>query len=431
MHLASITSITLIALLTQSAGADVSITDASLAFSVQDEEEKNSTIADALMDGTIHFNNRLRFEYVDLDGTDTATALTNRLRLGYETATYENLSAFIEMENVSTPTESRYFVPATGQGDPSRAPVADPEGTEVNQAYGRFATDSLNDSGTSLDLKAGRQRIILDDSRFVGNVGWRQFEQTYDAVRIQSNLGTEKLQASYAYIWHVQRIFGPDGANWDSDSHLVNLSYDAAPEVKITPFAYLLDFRDESTANSVNTFGVRLNGRLIDEESDDASISLDYEATYAHQQDGDSNGVDFDTQFIGGQIKLSQKDTGSVTAGYQLLGSDSGTFGFRFPFGTNHKFQGFADQFLITPPTGLQDLYVTGAVDLGDGLVPYATYHLFWSDTGSVDQGYEIDFGASKKLSANWSVTLKAAIFDGHAGLADTTKFWVQTTFSF
>jgi hypothetical protein len=40
-----------------------------------------------------------------------------------------------------------------------------------------------------LKLKAGRQRIKLDDDRWVGNVGWRQNEQTYDAARLQTNLG--------------------------------------------------------------------------------------------------------------------------------------------------------------------------------------------------------------------------------------------------
>ncbi|MHC4975793.1 MAG: alginate export family protein [Planctomycetota bacterium] len=406
-------------------------TDSSLEFRAQDTEARTNTIADAIMDGTIRFNDRLRFEYVDTDGSDTATALTNRLRLGYETATYENFSAYIEMENVATPTESRYYVPATGQGPANRAVVSDPEGTEVNQAFGRYATDSFNGTDASFDIKAGRQRIILDDSRFIGNVGWRQFEQTYDAIRIQSDLGHEKLSANYAYVWHVQRIFGPDGPNWDSDSHIFNVSYNAAPEAKITPFAYLVDFRDESAANSLNTFGVRVTGKLVDQAQENTNYSLDYEATYAHQQDGDSNATDFDAEFFAAQLKLSQADTGSVTAGYQLLGSDSGNFGFRFPLGTNHKFQGFADQFLTTPATGLQDLYLTGAYDLGNGIVPFVTGHYFWSDTGSVNQGYEIDFGASKKLSANWSVAVKGAQFAGHSGRPDTTKFWIQTTFSF
>jgi hypothetical protein len=35
----------------------------------------------------------------------------------------------------------------------------------------------------ALDLTLGRQRINLDDQRFVGSVGWRQNEQTFDAVR--------------------------------------------------------------------------------------------------------------------------------------------------------------------------------------------------------------------------------------------------------
>ena len=53
----------------------------------------------------------------------------------------------------------------------------------------------------------GRQRITLDDHRFIGNVGWRQNEQTFDSVRVTTNLIPD-LKLDYSYIWEVQRIFG-------------------------------------------------------------------------------------------------------------------------------------------------------------------------------------------------------------------------------
>ena len=41
---------------------------------------------------------------------------------------------------------------------------------------------------TDLDatLIFGRQRIKLDDDRFIGNVGWRQNEQTFDALTFKT-----------------------------------------------------------------------------------------------------------------------------------------------------------------------------------------------------------------------------------------------------
>ena len=54
--------------------------------------------------------------------------------------------------------------------------VADPENYDLNRL--QLTNSSL--PGTVITL--GRQRILLDDQRFVGNVGWRQNEQTFDAL---------------------------------------------------------------------------------------------------------------------------------------------------------------------------------------------------------------------------------------------------------
>ncbi len=388
-------------------------------------------IFEALFSGKIHLNNRFRVELADTTGLDSSTALTNRLRLGYETKPFHGFSLFIEMENVATLDDNNYFVPATGDGTPTRTVVADPPGTEVNQAYARYKTTSLGESDVSLDFKAGRQRIKLDDDRFVGNVGWRQFEQTYDAVSVSTNLGVDKLTVQYAYVWHVQRIFGPDGPNWDSDSHFVRISYAFMPELTVTPFVYLLDFDSNSPANSVNNIGVRFTG-TIDRDTDDAEdLFFNYELTYAHQSDAGMNPTSYEADFFAVQGKVTKKGLGALIAGYQFMGSDNGMAAFRFPLGTNHKFQGFADQFLTTPATGLQDLYVTAVVELPHGITPAITFHQFWSDQGNTDLGFETDLVASKKMNDNWSVLVKAAYFDGHNGGPDTTKFWLETTLHF
>jgi hypothetical protein len=357
--------------------------------------------------------------------------LTNRIRLGYETKPYEGFSGFIEMENVSSPDRDSYFVPATGDGNPARTVVADPIGTEVNQAYLRYNPESVGDTSLSLDFKAGRQRIILDDSRFVGNVGWRQFEQTYDAVSLRTNFGVDKLTVFYAYVWGVQKIFGPDGPTPESDSHIINASYEFSPEIKATGFAYLLDFEDEDPANSSDTYGLRLSGKLFTDKDDANDLFAEYELTYATQSDAGLNTTSYDADFIAAQLKLTKKQLGHLVAGYQFLESDNGTFAFRFPLGTNHKFQGFADNFLTTPAGGLQDLYFGVGADLPWEIKGSVTYHKFWSDEGSNDLGYEFDVVASKKLSPNWSVLAKYAYFDGDNAQPDTDRFWFMTTFQF
>jgi len=398
---------------------------------LSDPREPPDTMLEALVSGKVHLDNRLRVEYADTTGRESSTAITNRLRLGYETKPFHGFSGYLEVENVATPNDDNYFVPATGDGTPGRTVIADPPGTELNQGFVRYMAESLGGSPVSLDLKAGRQRIILDDARFIGNVGWRQFEQTYDSVSVRSNLGVDRLRAFYAYVWGVQRIFGPDGPTPDSDSHLINLSYKVGEELQITPFAYLLDFEDDDPLNSSDSFGFRLSGDLWRETGDDVDFFADYEFTYAHQVDAGANPVDYEADFIAAQVRLTRKQLGSLLVGYQLLGSDDGDFGFRFPLGTNHKFQGFADNFLTTPAVGLENLYFGIATELPWGIKTSVTYHRFWSDEGNDDLGEEIDIAARKQFSPHWSGLLKAAYFNGDSGQPETTRLWAQTTFTF
>ncbi len=386
---------------------------------------------ESLFTGKVYLNNRFRVEFADTTGRDSSTAITNRLRLGYETKPFHGFSIFAEMENVATPDKDNYYVPATGDGSPSRTVIAEPPGTELNQAYVRFKTAGLGESDVSLDIKAGRQRIKLDDDRFIGNVGWRQFEQTYDAVSFNSNFGVDKLSVTYVYVWGVQRIFGPDGPNWDSDSHFLRASYTFMPELTAIPFAYLLDFNSDSPANSTNTYGVRFTGQIDRDAENAEDLFYDYELTYARQTDAGANALSFDVDFFAVQGRVTKKGLGALTVGYQFMGSDNGAYGFRFPLGTNHKFQGFADQFLTTPATGLQDLYATVMFEAPYGLKPAITFHQFWSDQGNTDLGQEVDLVVGKKINANWSMLVKAAFFDGRNGGPDTSRIWLETTLQF
>lgn len=393
---------------------------------LSDPAEKADDPLRALVGGKIHLNNRLRFEFAEADGRKPSYAITNRLRLGYESKPWHGLSGMIEMEHVATPDEDLYFVPATGDGDPARTGVADPADIEINQAWGRYRRDNLAGTEAFVDLKGGRQRIIFDNSRFVGNVGWRQFEQTFDAARVE--LGSGALSITYAYIWHVQRIFSDKGPNFDSDSHLIRGSIKAGDRLTIAPFLYLLDF-DESPLDSQRTFGAHLTGSIP--LSEEKGTSIVYSAAYARQTGHGNNPVDYDADYFQVDAAFSAKGVGTVGAGFEYLGSDGGRMGFRFPLGTNHAFNGWADLFLVTPAEGLQDFYIYAKADLPWGVQGAVYYHRFWFAEGGDDLGWELDGQLSKSISRNWSVLAKVGWFDGRDRFPDTIRVWAETTFSF
>lgn len=377
-------------------------------------------------DGKASLNLRGRIELADQDGLETSQAYTLRTRLGYTTGTFNGFHGHIEMLDVRAADESLYN--AAGLNDePDKTVIADPEDTRLNQFYADYRFENFDGN-----VRVGRQRIQLDDDRFIGNVGWRQIEQTFDAVRI--NVAPhEQINATYAYIWDVNRIFGPDAdRDYESDSHVINLSYDDARLGKFTGFAYLLDFDDEATAdaNSSNTYGVRYEAtRPVKGDPDGPKIN--YLFSYATQSDTGDNPDDYDADYFLADIKYIAETGCYIGAGWEKLGSDDGTAAFRTPLATGHKFNGWADVFLTTPDDGLEDTYVYVGGNLPHNYKAKVAYHWFDPDEGSSDLGEELDAVISKKVSENMELLAKYAYFHGADTLDDRAKFWLQLTLNY
>ncbi|MCG4455058.1 hypothetical protein LJY18_17430, partial [Pseudomonas sp. MMS21-TM103] len=206
---------------------------------------------------------RYRYEHVDQDNAlNNANAQTLRTRVGFQSGKWYGLSALIEADNVSRIGDASYNSTRNGQGD--YAVVADPDGSEVNQALLRY-DHSL---GSAV---VGRQRINLDNQRFVGGVAWRQNEQTYDGVLGQLK-PLDGLTLTYAYLDNINSIFGPGNgrfdtaaspANIEGHSHLLNAQYVLMPELTATAYQYRLGLDNLALGNqSSQTTGVRLNGAI-------------------------------------------------------------------------------------------------------------------------------------------------------------------------
>ena len=152
-------------------------------------------------EGSAALNFRYRYEYVDQDGfSKEAKASTLRSRLTFSSAVYSGTSFLLEFDDVSTVGSDDYN--STSNGNTGFPVVADPEGTQINQAYLKYGAHGA--AGT-----LGRQRILHGNQRFVGGVAWRQNEQTFEGLRATYDSG-KGLSMDYAYIDTVNRIFGPD-----------------------------------------------------------------------------------------------------------------------------------------------------------------------------------------------------------------------------
>jgi hypothetical protein len=370
---------------------------------------------------------RLRYETVDQTGiTADADAVTLRVRAG-ASAKKGDFTFLVEGEGTLAIVENYN----SGVNGKLGAVIPDPENIELNRIQVQYA-------GIPKTLiTAGRQRINLDDQRFVGAVGWRQNEQTFDAVRAEWS-GIKGVKADLTYAWSQRTIWGVDGFGArqqavSGDNIFINLGY-KGKTFGVTGFAYLVDM-DEALVQafrlSSKTFGVRANATVPI-----GKAKLTLLASYATQSDYNNNPNNSSSDYLLGEAVLDVKGF-KLTAGYEVLGADNGVAlsSFQAPLGTLHKFNGWADKFLITPANGLRDLYFgvgySPKVKALPGLNGVVTWHQYKSDRLSQDFGTEWNAQLSWKVSKRVTFLAKFADYQrkgvaDFAGDADTQKLWAQ-----
>ncbi|MBL8269419.1 hypothetical protein [Steroidobacter sp.] len=387
-------------------------------------------IGGALSESKPIFDARLRYENVEQTPlVEDSHAETLRVRFGVETGKAWNTSLLAEGE-VITELAGSYRDDASRPRNVTYPVVPDPESEEINRL--QLVNTSL--PGTTLTL--GRQRILLDDQRFVGNVGWRQNEQTFDAVRVV-NKSLAALTLDATYLNQVNRIFGRDSpqGRYHGDGVLANAAYQFGIG-KLSVFGYWLDFDAETGVPaalnplrvSTETIGTRFAG-----ERPLSKLKVAYAATFARQSDYGSNPLSFDLDYYSLELTGTYRQY-SVTLGQEVM-EGNGTVGFATPLATMHRFHGWADKFLTTPANGIDDRYVglgytaKGVAKL-DTLSATLVYRNFESERLAQDLGDEVDLQLQAKYQ-RFVGLLKVALYEAHEGRTpaayqDTTKFWVQ-----
>jgi hypothetical protein len=273
----------------------------------------------------------------------------------------------------------------------------------------------------------GRQRFVLDNARFIGDSGWRQNQQTFDAFVLQDKTFAQTT-LTYAYLDQINRVFSRRHAQgrFDSDSHVLHAARAGLPGgATLTGYGYLLDFKN-SAANSCATWGVSYAGN----EKINDTFKLTYRAEYARQSDYGSSTLNYEAAYKMLEAGLVTTP-GSLTFGYEVLGSDRNV-GFKTPLATLHAVNGWADLFLNTPAAGLVDTYVKGTANLPGAVALTAFYHWFETDSTSVKAGEEFDIFATRKIGKYVTAGVKYAEFT-HKSTAfpDVRKVWVQLEFAY
>ena len=397
-----------------------------LATPAMAQSDWQTEFADAWKNGDFDLNFRYRYEFVDSDIFDKdANASTLLTRLVYKSAEFRNVFVTLNMDDLRPIIANNFN--DTRNGKTQYPVVPDPKGTSLNLAS---LTWTGLEGGT---LVVGRQRISRANVRFVGNVAWRQNEQTFDSISFayQPN---DDIDLFYSYVDRVKRVFGPNEngsgaaaslASWRSNSHLLDGAYTVSPALKLMAYAYLLDF-DNAAAFSNATIGLRGTGS----HRFGNGPQLGYQLEFARQSDYKSNTTSYDANYILLDGALDWERFG-FRAMYEVLeGNGQPGESFLTPLATLHKFNGWADRFLVTPADGLEDFAIEGNAKFLNGSWRLI-YHNFTANTGGADYGSEIDLSASWKIGKHYTALVKMAFYDADTFAWDTNKIWVQFTADF
>jgi len=387
--------------------------------------QESTSFGDAITSGKLIFNLRPRYEYVDqANFTEKGEAFTMRTLIGWQTGSWHDFSAKAVLNGMSVFVDDYND---TLNGKTQYPVIADPDDFGVNELYADYRgfSDTL--------LRAGRQAIVLDQARFVGDVQFRQVMQVFNAVTAE-NKSLKNTDLYAGYLWRIRSV---TTRQFETSTTLLHGRYALTPNDDLIAFGYFQDqpnaiantaFQGPAPTDTSNQIlGIRGSGA---HPMSDAWKLL-YIAEFATQTDYASGDPRIDANYLrlGGGAQIGAH---SVRVDYEQLGSNDGNYAFQTPLGTNHLYQGWADQFLVTPSQGIRDTYASYIGKINKASLQ-AAYHTFEADYGGLDFGDELDLGFSYPLHQKLVGKIEYANYqagDAGSGKSDVTKWWLTLIFN-
>ena len=415
------------------------------------------------------------------DSTEADSYFQSRVRLDANVNVNDSTSAYIQLQSNRT----------WGDNFEGAATGADPAGNSAGGSFDANDLDAsvgvhqayftLNNFATlPVDLRVGRQEVILDGHRLFGDTLWTMGENSHDAIRLDHK--HDNISLAYAYIQGSEERRANDANDQDDiTAHLAYLNYAGILGGKLSiTYAYLNDGCGSVVSSActnleddVHNIGFRQAGQLY---------GIDYRGEYYYQW-GDATAtraaglgagtagaaVDRDAYMFGVRIGKAFNNVTmkpSLTVWYDYLSGSSDEDArnndyksFNTLFDTGHKFYGLLDQFLGvgtnsatggTRGFGLQDAAIKAKISPMPGWTVKADYHWFYTAEGVAgsnarsglvgnndnDLGTELDVTVVNKYNANTTVMIGYSNFNASStlramntnitGSADANWFYAQ-----
>ena len=302
--------------------------------------------------------------------------------------------------------------------------LPDPRYTGVNQAHVEYTGIE------GLRLRAGRQRVRMDNQRWVSDNDFRQIPQLFDGVEVRATpLPDTELLASR--FWRVR---GTSGTTSDLKLTLVHAAWNPFPGHSIGAYAYFHDQPANGAFTGFANSSYRVAGGRVEGAFQGGALEFPYVLEAAQQRPYAGGDARIDVRYwrVGGGA--TWKD---LTARYdeEAKGSNRGRYGLQMPLTDFYAFNGWTLHFFNTPFQGLRDRWLTLRARLYAplDLVFYAEGHRFRSDFGNLDFGKETDAGLSWSLTGGVAVRVQHARYEPGSGQVAPSihKTWVTISYTY
>jgi hypothetical protein len=380
--------------------------------------------ADALLAGRPILELRPRYNRIEeSDKEDVTRGWTYRAVVGWRTAPWMGLRFTAEGINTGHIGPKEYNDDGAQFATSEYPLLPDPGHTGLNQAHVEYTgIDNLR-------VRVGRQRVRMDNQRWISDNDFRQTPQLFDGVEVaNTSLPDTELLVSY-----FNRQRDTSGETNDLKLTIVHAAWSPVPGHSFAAYGYFHDqpvngaFTGFSN-NSYRAVGVRGEGAFPFGE-----FEIPYTVEYAQQRPYAGGNALIDVDYWRAGAGLAWRD---VTLRYdeEVKGSNNGRYGLQMPLTDFYSFNGWTLHFFNTPFRGLHDKWLTLRAGYAPAnLVLYAESHKFRSDLGDLDFGKETDVGLFWTFWEGAQLRLQHAAYDSGSGQVAPRirKTWITLSYSY
>lgn len=309
----------------------------------------------------------------------------------------------------------------------NRTTTQDNNGFMLHEAWAEiFLTDSSS-RNNALSLKLGRQELVYDDVRLLGNLDWLQQARRHDAALLKFTSGPWMLHAGLAFNQNKENasgtVYNPTtpgyAANTNGGTAYKSMQFLYAGKKLTAGNTSFLFFADQFSKfrmeNSTKVFETGTWSRFttgLYYTNAFRQLNLTASAYYQFGKNANGQKISGELLSLSGLYALSNKFSAGVGYDY-TSGGNSGSTSRAFDplYGTPHKFWGYMDYFYVASGfgnKGLHDAYVKTKYKASSKLVLTADGHAFRSastvpatDNTSMNRylGTEVDLVAAYTLT--------------------------------